>query len=1428
MRTFIILTAAIVAMAQAWAAGTAEAIRALTGAPTRVVWIQDAGEQACVYSERPTLRLMGFDTEDGKGERAVLPAISGYTKPLLTADGTRVCFGNNADNTVYVVNWDGTGLRAVVKDAAFEDVWTDPRTGIEWVYARVQEKRQEKAVPVIRRYRLDNPTVNELIWDKMPIHMFMLSGDGRAASGGGDGGNSGQGMLTLPNGNFYQRGGGCWPSMAPDYSHRVWVFQGNHRAVYINVPTNNSGNAYNFSCRLDTFPGLKAHEEVYHPRWSNDVRFLVLSSPFSQWKWNDDTKIPLEVAEKVEVYLGKFSADLTGVDQWVTVTANKHGDYWPDAWIKPAKGAPLLTTTPELPETPVPEALDRRGLIFTWETGAKGNQIEDPLTGAIRQCTGKLRGIARFARYHVMELTGGAFVPDNANSRLLTACKTSNQLGVELVITPTGELPEEETVILACAKGMDGGNFLLTQQGDWLSWRVKTDDPASAWQRIPLCRLTTGQPHHVVVSYRPGVLSCYVNGKRTILRAPLRGGFTNWSAEPLIFGASWAGGHNWSGLLEGIALFNREIGEAEARQRYAAVRERMLSRKQVAPVVVEAKLIGRCPAADPKAIAPYLRCLSVQLYEVTRVLQGTCADKRINVAQWSVLQGEVVADYEKMAVGQTYRLTLNQWDDRPEQHSERMINSEFEDEDAPLLYDLGFPQYKSPALPVPASAAWRGFREQVNTGGQWEATAPEVPWKAGAQPGTRDTAVLDTVTEGERTIVTTAPHTLRQLVMTQDKVGPANRLQLGAPLTLAGSEKPLLLSATEGAELLLALNGHPLTMEHNTLNEVKLQGTVRMTGNGAVAGVTVLDGGEGYTAAPRVELTGSGTGATAEAVMSVTALALTRLGTGYTSAPKVIITEPDVAGGTPATAIAQIDKTNGTVSALLVTETGSGYLRTPQITIQGGGGTDAAAEATLSVAAILVTNGGSGYTTPPTVHLHGGDGQDAQALAALQVTTLCYTAPNGNAVLRNEGTLLQEGSALLFDWAAGQNNPGQRGFTNHGTWTMQHGAVLHFLSTSGRPGWFGNDNQNDGRLRVLDGSRLGLSRLQNTGVLELGVGTVLGQRDFADRDIILNNMGQGVINVLGSTPERPATLGCIGPQNGTRRVENGTADGASAARLTVGSGTDRATLLILGGQVYLQNHAGARMEVRPGATLALLTNDNGSAHRFYNRDARIVNAGELLLAGTVRVQGNHGGFTGIDNSGRVIVQGDTLLERLRSSTGAGGFYQADATSAQLLNRAGGIVQGAGTFTYRNSTEHPEGRYLSVTNQGTIAPGDGPGKVGRLLIRNANIVFGTAVKAGAPVQPGRLQIDISGPAGDLTSFDVLQLSGAEDYGKLELVAGAENILEVMPVNGVTPHGTYRIITAATVIGTFARLRYQNTDQVPYTVNYLPNGVELIFP
>ena len=80
------------------------------------------------------------------------------------------------------------------------------------------------------------------------------------------------------------------------------------------------------------------------------------------------------------------------------------------------------------------------------------------------------------------------------------------------------------------------------------------------------------------------------------------------------------------------------------------------------------------------------------------------------------------------------------------------------------------------------------------------------------------------------------------------------------------------------------------------------------------------------------------------------------------------------------------------ISSIAVTNGGSGYSTVPTVTITGGGGYGATAQATIAtgaVTAINILNPGRGYTTSPTVTISGGGGSSATATATR--STITYT-----------------------------------------------------------------------------------------------------------------------------------------------------------------------------------------------------------------------------------------------------------------------------------------------------------------------------------------------------------------------------------------------------------------------------------------------------
>ena len=164
-----------------------------------------------------------------------------------------------------------------------------------------------------------------------------------------------------------------------------------------------------------------------------------------------------------------------------------------------------------------------------------------------------------------------------------------------------------------------------------------------------------------------------------------------------------------------------------------------------------------------------------------------------------------------------------------------------------------------------------------------------------------------------------------------------------------------------------------------TIMQIRVGGTASGL---KVGSINVIAGGAGYTA-PTIDIVGGNatTIATATAVGMVDRIALNTLGTGYTSNPTVDITG---GGGTGAAAYATV--TSGNVTGIMLTRGGFGYTSAPTVAITGGGATtNATAKATLTITSIGVTGSGAGYTSQPVVAISDpvGTGGGASATATL-------------------------------------------------------------------------------------------------------------------------------------------------------------------------------------------------------------------------------------------------------------------------------------------------------------------------------------------------------------------------------------------------------------------------------------------------------------
>jgi hypothetical protein len=329
----------------------------LTGARTRVVWVQDVADNTDIVSTGEQLILMAYDSHDGQGERTLHPKPGNFARPLITPLGNRVVFSDQLRPSVFVVNWDGSGLTELGKGVALT-TWIDPNSTKEWVYVGTDMRTDPVTFGRITRHLIDEWDESEVVWDRRRVSpdSFQVSVDGKLA--GGLFPWPGAGVVELPNGSWRRLGRGCWTALAAGGNSLFWIFDGSHRILTLVDFERDE----RWQVNINNAPGIDGYE-VYHPRWANHPRFLAVTGPYTLG--NEENKIRAG-GPQVEIHLGRFAADFTAVERWVKVTDNRRADFSPDVWIDPSE-RPATRVTREAkpaPDAPAPDSKPAEQLVI--------------------------------------------------------------------------------------------------------------------------------------------------------------------------------------------------------------------------------------------------------------------------------------------------------------------------------------------------------------------------------------------------------------------------------------------------------------------------------------------------------------------------------------------------------------------------------------------------------------------------------------------------------------------------------------------------------------------------------------------------------------------------------------------------------------------------------------------------------------------------------------------------------------------------------------------------------------------------------------------------------------------------------------------------------------------------------------------------------
>lgn len=295
------------------------------------------------------------------------------------------------------------------------------------------------------------------------------------------------------------------------------------------------------------------------------------------------------------------------------------------------------------------------------------------------------RGLAVCGPHSAMRFEGGAYVAPDVNQAFAAAFRARSRLTLEALAAPFSLQQTGPAEIVSFASTPEDGNFRLAQEKDRLVFRLRTSGPQAGW--IELCRLAGDRPRHVLVTYAPGRLVCYCDGARVFESDRVQGDLSGWQPRPLVMGNNWTSRRPWRGLLEGVALYARELGADEARAHYRAWRARLAARRPVPRIEVQARLLKKSDWPEPRS-QTYSMARSLFEYQVEKVSGGTCAARTVLVTHY------IWADFKLLEpaglrVGQSRRLLLEPYAQHPELEDIRAYETLELDPDAPIYFDAG-------------------------------------------------------------------------------------------------------------------------------------------------------------------------------------------------------------------------------------------------------------------------------------------------------------------------------------------------------------------------------------------------------------------------------------------------------------------------------------------------------------------------------------------------------------------------------------------------------------------------------------------------------------------------------------------------------------------------------------------------------------------
>ena len=303
--------------------------------------------------------------------------------------------------------------------------------------------------------------------------------------------------------------------------------------------------------------------------------------------------------------------------------------------------------------------------VFLWDHGEASNTL------AIRPpeeslCRLSLAGEARLGGSFELLLSGGSARAEEASAR--AALRDLERAGagtLELVLGGDQAASDGIETIVSLGAG-DDGLELFVRAGELVL--------ALDGEELDLGALRGGAPEHVVVSWGSIRAVAYRNG-REVARLGLSSPPAWPAAVSLTFGAYPDGSRDWSGWIEGIALYRVALSAGDVRANHALRMDRLAARAVVTRWNVEAVLLRKRPLPRPD-LYPQTLVAFDYLIDGTRAGAPFSSSEEVSVVHWGVLDGRIQRLVQDRSEARTYRLALEPWGDHPELQRFKLVADE--------------------------------------------------------------------------------------------------------------------------------------------------------------------------------------------------------------------------------------------------------------------------------------------------------------------------------------------------------------------------------------------------------------------------------------------------------------------------------------------------------------------------------------------------------------------------------------------------------------------------------------------------------------------------------------------------------------------------------------------------------------------------------